>query len=184
LWTLNDYAPILLECAAQALASVRDTHQRSQLSHLVDQIWRHLERRRIADGPCAGLWDQPSRVFPSLTAGLADSETLPSWFYTFRVVECLISAVDVVESAPPGSQPLANHAAELLAEAEHLYDQEMLAASASASTKPDKHEEATLDAASATLTLARQLLADRPGSATALALDVLRDLSALQQKRQ
>src|SRR5215470_11617278 len=50
-WTINDYAPMLLECAAQALMSIRDTDQRRQLSHLVDQIWLHLERRRIADGP-------------------------------------------------------------------------------------------------------------------------------------
>lgn len=172
-WTLNDYSPMLLECAAQALTAVRDTHQRSRLSQLVDQIWRHLEQRRIIDGPCAGLWDQPAQVFPVPKI----SDELPSWFYTYRVVECLISTVYVVDSAHRSSQPLANLSVELLAEAEYLYDRLMLRTSTS--TSLSEHAAQTLDAASATLTLARKLHAERPGSALALALEVLRNLTAL-----
>jgi len=79
---------MLLECTAQALASIRDTHQRRQLTQLVDQIWRHLERRRIMDGP-----GKAYRANPQVPSRFGRIPRAAVMVYAFRVVESLISTV-------------------------------------------------------------------------------------------
>jgi hypothetical protein len=70
---------------------------------------------------------------------------------------------------------------ELLAEADYLYDRAMILTSTS--NRLDGHKAKILENASATLALARELLAEQPGSAAALALDVLKDLATFHRPR-
>lgn len=176
-WTLNDYAPMLMECAARALESVQTITDRRRLSRLIDQIWRHLDRRRIRTGPARGLWDQPGQVYPSLDT----ADDRPSWFYTSRVVEGLVGTAHAIARVPPTSDALAALAAQLLAEAEYLYDQQMLRTAGHASLTAPVAQ--TLTQSTATLNLARRLAVERPGSASGLALEALRDLARLHQSQ-
>ncbi|MGQ0777410.1 MAG: hypothetical protein ACT4NY_23865 [Pseudonocardiales bacterium] len=71
-------------------------------------------------------------------------------------------------------------AIDLLNEADHLFDRELL----NWSEKSGPSMERTLLAVRANLRRAREILHDRPGSATVLASEVLRDLDRLAAARQ
>jgi hypothetical protein len=80
---------------------------------------------------------------------------------------------------PLQSQPATGLATDLLAEAEHLFDQELLMVSAEAGPAMST----VLQTARATLRRARDVLPDRPGSAVVLVSDVLRELDRLAAAR-
>jgi hypothetical protein len=174
-WTVSDFSPQLLKRVIRVASLVSATDLRAQVLHLADQIWGHLLARQHKTGAANRLWDQPNDVFQDL----GRSPEQPSWYYTERVVECLIAAAGLVSSPPLRSTRLAEVAADLLAEAEHLFDQELLTVSAEAGPTMGP----ALRTARATLRRARETLPNRPATAAVLAGEVLRELDRLAAAR-
>ena len=98
---------------------IDDSSARVRFLDLADLIWRHIERRRIEAPSARGLWDEPTQVF----AGTPFAPYGPSWYHTERVIEALVAAANVTESPPAATAELMESARQLLAEAEHLFDQ-------------------------------------------------------------
>jgi hypothetical protein len=96
------------------------------------------------------------------------------------VVECLVLAANLLRRSPLRSEPLSELAGELLNEADHLFDRELMGGGGDAGPAL-RH---ALQNARASLRRARQLLSDRPGTAYVLASDVLRELDRLAAARQ
>ncbi|MBO0867879.1 MAG: hypothetical protein J2P15_04885 [Micromonosporaceae bacterium] len=175
-WYLADFAPQLLKQTLRVAGLLRDIPTRGRTIALADQIWEgHLLRRRMAGGPAAQLWDQPSQIYEDLKPG-GDQ---PSWYYTERVVSCLVAAADLVAGPPLPSPVLADLAGDLLAEADHLFDQELLSVSAEAGPSMGT----ALQTVRATLRRAHETRSELPGTAAVLAMDVLRDLRRLASAR-
>lgn len=175
-WLVSNFAPLLLKRTFAIAELVRDTDLRGSLLTLADSVWDHLLLRRLKDGPGRDLWDQPADVFDELSA----RHELQSWYYTERVVECLVAAANVVNRAPLHSTRLTEMATDLLYEAEHLFDRELLSGSGEAGPSM----RAVLQAVRANLRRAREIMNDRPGSAAVLANEVLRELERLAVARQ
>src|SRR5262249_43584147 len=140
------------------------------------QIWDHLQRRRLSSEVGRDLWDQTAAVFP---AGSPQSD-LPSWYFTERVVECLVSAAGVVLQPPPRTVLLAGHAADLLNAAADLYDRQLLTRMSEAGESLRN----TLTRVRLSLDRARSIQHERPATAVALATEVLRELDELSAARQ
>ncbi|MDR7273843.1 SCO2524 family protein [Catenuloplanes atrovinosus] len=174
-WVASDFAPVLLKRTVHLAGLLSDNEARQNATSLAGRVWTHLTERRIADDRAADLWDDPSRVFD-----VGTTQTLPSWYYTKRVVDCLITAAQVIRSSPPRSERLADIASDLLIEAEHLYDQEQL------NGLPQRGERLRneLEQVNRQLQRARRILRQRPGSAKALAEDVLIRLDRLAAARE
>jgi hypothetical protein len=175
-WTASDYSPLLLKRTLQVAGLVRDTDLRGRLLAQADLVWDHLVQRRLTDGVGRDLWDQPSNVFPRLPA----AGDAPSWYFSERVVECLVLAANLLRRSPLRSEPLSELANELLNEADHLFDRELMGGGGDAGPAL-RH---ALQNARASLRRARQLLGERPGTAYVLASDVLRELDRLAAARQ
>jgi hypothetical protein len=175
-WIAADFAPLLLKRAIQVAQLISDVKLRSHGLRLANDIWRHVLERRIREGRHRELWDQPENVFPNVAA----ASDLPSWHHTIRVVESLVLAANLISTHPLRSEPLAEYAEDLLAEAEHLYDQELLAGSAGAG-RPMR---AKMEWVSQRLDRCRDILPDRPASAAAVLTSVLQELDALAVARQ
>jgi hypothetical protein len=174
-WLATDFAPLLLQRTARIAGLINDTERRSRLLDLADRVWDHLAERRFDTGRARSLWDQPGDVFKPITA----RHELPSWYYTVRVVLGVANTTKVLIGNPLRSGPLAEFALELLSEAEHLFDQELLSRPVGANEKM----RATFTTINADLSRARSIVQDRPGTATALATKVLRDIDALAVAR-
>lgn len=174
-WLISDFSPQLLKGTIRVAGLLTGTETRGRLLDLADQIWDHLLLRQHRNGPASKLWDQPSEVYPEVKP----SGDQPSWYYTERVVECLVGAAAVVESPPLRSERLTEYAADLLAEAEHLFDQELLMVSAEAGPAMGT----ALQTARTTLRRASDILPLRPATAIVLATDVLRELDRLAAAR-
>jgi hypothetical protein len=175
-WIAADFAPLLLKRAIRVAQLISDVKLRGHLLRLANGVWRHVEDRRIGNGLYRNLWDQPENVFPAVT-GRSDR---PSWHHTVRVVESLVLAASLISTFPLRSEPLAAYAEDLLAEAEHLYDQELLAGSAGAG-RPMRDR---MEWVSQRLDRCREIMDDRPASATAVLTSVLQELDALAVARQ
>jgi hypothetical protein len=199
-WVASDFAVMLLKRAVMVALQARSTELRGQLLTLADDTWTHLYRRRRDDDGSGSLWDDPTQVFRLPAPGSAvdapaaevksalnpptetDSDlevTKPSWYFTERVVEALVQVAILATSQPPRSQRLGDHAADLLAEAEQLFDQERL----SGSMEAGPSMQTSMKLVRANLLRAREILSIRPGTAAALALKVLRDLDRLDMAR-
>lgn len=175
-WAVSDFSPLLLKRTVRIAGLMRDTELRSPLLELADSVWEHLLRRRISEEPGLNLWDQPSNEFDQLLPG-TDS---PSWYYTRRVMECLVTAAnDVVRSAPLNNERLSELVDALVSEAEYRFDQELLRGS----TEAGPAMRATLEGVRATLRRVRDIIETYPGTAQALASEVLRDLDRLAAAR-
>jgi hypothetical protein len=94
-------------------------------------------------------------------------------------VECLVAAAQLVNSDPLRSERLSDYALDLVNEAEHLYDNELLNGSSEAG--PAMRD--NLQRVQASLIRARELLRQRPGTAAFLAGEVLRELDSLNVAR-
>jgi hypothetical protein len=173
-WMVSNFSALLLKRTVRLAQLAQTTDLRNQLLDLASQIWDHLQLRRIRSGDARNLWDQTEELYGA--RGLEGS-TQPSWYFTERVVECLVSAAEVVIKPPIRSAGLDEYAADLLNEAEHLYDKELLAGSSH-----DLRER--LVKVRLTIERARAVQPDRPGSAASLAVAVLRDLDELAAARQ
>jgi hypothetical protein len=174
-WIVPDFAPLLLKRTVRIAGLMRETELRDALLNLADSVWDHLLSRRINREPGNDLWDQPGNVFSQIPPG----SDAPSWYYTRRVVECLVTAAEVVSNPPLRNERLTELASDLLSEADHRFDQELLRGS----TEAGPSMRTTLQGARANLRRAREILAEHPGTAVVLISEVLRDLDRLAAAR-
>ncbi|RSM84729.1 hypothetical protein DMH04_19805 [Kibdelosporangium aridum] len=170
-WTVADFAAVLLKRSVQAAGLSRNGSARDRLYSLAEDALGHMWRRRVKSGPAAGLWDNPSE----LVYGMDEDHAEPSWYMTKRVLECLTESVRTIRQPPIRSPRLMELAPDLLSEADHLFSQYRLASSAGPGT-PVYNELARIEEQ---LQQARDLVRDRPASASALANDALVALAAL-----
>jgi hypothetical protein len=175
--TVSSYALLVLKCVLRVAEQLENSSDRARFLDLADQIWAHLERRRIERPYARGLWDEPTQVFPG--APYIPFEA-PSWYHTERVVEALVAAAKVIDAPPVAADALTANARELLAEAEYLFDREQILGTSDTGMQMRE----SFQVVSTKLRRARQLLRERPGTASALALDVLRELDAIEAARQ
>ncbi|GAA3953280.1 SCO2524 family protein [Actinoplanes auranticolor] len=174
-WTVADISPLLLKRTLNLASLLSDGTSRSRLLDLSGELWKHLQERLIADGPPHGLWDQPAGAFPQLNVKMTEA----SWYYTKRVVDCLVTAARVINEPPLRSEVLAQLAAELLNEADHLYDRERL----NGSTYSGQSLREELKQIGVELERARTVRRERPGVAVAVTQEVLRRLDHLSAAR-
>jgi hypothetical protein len=175
-WLARDFAPMLHKRMLQVASLTPNMELRDRLMQSADDLFEHLWQRKFADRPAHGLWDDPRGVYGD-EAG--EPARRPSWYFTERVVEVLVVAATTVEAGPARSPHLAEHATDLLREAEHLLDQETMRRPADG-TEVALH----LTRIDAGLQRARAALADRPGAASALAIRALLDLDDLALARE
>lgn len=176
-WTVSSYSVLVLKRLLRVAELLEDTTARARFLDLADEIWAHVERRKIGTAAARGLWDEPTRVFTdaSLTA-----YELPSWYHTERVIEVLVAAANVTQTVPTTTPALTEHARNLLVEAEHLFDRERLRGTSDVGEQMREN----FQVVNAKLRRARELIRDRPGTASILAADVLRDLDEIDAARQ
>lgn len=174
-WSCTDFSPLLLKRTLRLAALMRNPALRRDLLLFADLTWEHLLQRRIADGPARNLWDQPANVYD---AGVPRYDE-PLWSYTRRVTECLVTAANVLGGTPLRSDRLADLAADLLLEAEHVYDRELLNGSETVGVAMRQH----LQEVEANLRRAREIIDTRPGTAVTLAEQVLLKLDRLAAAR-
>ncbi|MGI5155986.1 SCO2524 family protein [Microbispora sp. CA-102843] len=174
-WVVSDFAITLLKRTIWAASIAQNTRMRERLLALADQIWRHIMLRRHADGPATGLWDQPGSVFADIQVHHEE----PSWYFSERVVEFLVSAATSSGEPPLRSPQLVELALQMLGEAEHLLDQELV-------TRPlvgGQTVQPKLRSIQASLQRARTIVSDRPATAQALINDALLGLERLATAR-
>ncbi|MFI7036293.1 SCO2524 family protein [Microbispora rosea] len=174
-WVVSDFSITLLKRTIWAASIAQNTRMRERLVALADQIWRHIMLRRHTDGPAAGLWDQPGNAFTDIQ--VRDEE--PSWYFSERVVEFLVSAASSSGEPPLRSPQLVELALQMLGEAEHLLDQELV-------TRPlvgGQTIQPKLRSIQASLQRARAIVSDRPATAQALISDALLGLERLSAAR-
>ncbi|GAA1828200.1 SCO2524 family protein [Luedemannella flava] len=174
-WPCTDYTPVLLKRVLQVANLMSDTDLRGQLLTKADAIWENLLERRIHDGPAHDLWDQVSHVYPQIDLEASS----PSWYYTERVVECVLEASTVINAATLRNERLAARARDLLNEAEQLFDREQLAGSDSSG--PPLRD--LLYRVRVKLERVREIIDERPGTAFSLVITVLEDLDRLAAAR-
>jgi hypothetical protein len=174
-WPVSDFATALLKRTARIAALARSTELRDRLLDLADDVWDHIVRRRLTSGRAVGLWDQPGGVFPALVLGKDE----PSWYFTERVAECLVVMADVVVDRPLRNDRLVGTARDLLNEADHLLNQELLIGSPAVGLPM----RTGLDQLGAQLDRAREIIEERPGSAIAVLVKVLREIDGLATAR-
>ena len=174
-WIVSSYTLLVLKRLLRVAELLDDTAVRVRFLDLADLIWGHIERRRMNSSAARGLWDEPTQVFTdtSFTA-----YGVPSWYHTERVIEVLVAAAKVTQATV--TSELADYAQQLLAEAEHLFDQERLRGT----NDTGQQMRESFQVVGAKLRRARELLRDRPATASILAGDVLRVLDTLDAARQ
>jgi hypothetical protein len=176
-WTVSSFTLLVLKRLLRVAELLDDNSVRIRFLDLADRMWTHVERRRIEVADARGLWDEPTQVF-------ADSSFrafgVPSWYHTERVIEVLVAAASVTQSPPMATAELMESAQQLLAEAEHLFDHERLRGT----NDTGEQMRESFQVVGAKLRRARELLLDRPGTASVLAGDVLRELDMLDAARQ
>lgn len=176
-WTVSSFAVLVLKRLLRVAELLDDTPARMRFLDFADSVWAHVERRRIDSPAARGLWDEPTQVFSdtSFTA-----YGVPSWYHTERVIEVLVAAANVTQSYRAATPDLTEHAEQLVSEAEHLFDKERLRGTSD--TGEQMRE--SFQVVGAKLRRARELLRDRPGTASVLASDVLRELDTVDAARQ
>ncbi|WP_344651275.1 SCO2524 family protein [Cryptosporangium japonicum] len=174
-WVVSDFSVMLLKRVVTLALQARSPELRSQLTTLADQVWDHLNSRRMDDGGTGALWDQPAAIF-----GVGNEFELPSWYHTERVMECLVMLADLVLAPPARSQRLYEIARDRIAEAEQLFDREIFAGSLEAGPSI----RGSMQELRAHLRRAQRVLTEKPGTADALASEVLRRLDQLAAAQQ
>ncbi|HEY9390623.1 MAG TPA: SCO2524 family protein [Mycobacteriales bacterium] len=175
-WQVSDFSPRLLWRAVSIAGLLRGTEERDRLLRLADGVWDHLSGRRLTAEAGQGLWDEPGNVFTQIP----DRYGITSWYYTKRVVDCLVAATRMVNSPPPRSDRVYGLAADMLSEADHRFDQELLGGSPDAGPAMRRELRRVADM----LRRAHEQLPDHPGTTLALVSEVLRELDLLEAARQ
>ncbi len=176
-WAMPDFSPLLLRRAIYIAGLMGNPERRQRLLNLADEVWIHIDRRRLRTDPGRDLWDQPMNAFPRQITTIYDQ---PSWYYTKRVVDALVTASRVIQGEPVRSPVLTAYAGDLLNEAEHLFDQELL----SGSSDSGPAMRAQLQTLREKLRRSRRIVRDRPGTAVVLASEVLSVLDNLAAARE
>jgi hypothetical protein len=176
-WTVSSYTLLVLKRVLRVAELLEESSARTRFLDLADLIWAHIEGRQIEATTGRGLWDEPTQVFTGTT--FAPYE-VPSWYHTERVIEALVAAANVTQRAPSATDELVIIAKQLIAEAEYLFDRERL--QGTSDTGEQMRE--SFQVIGTKLRRARELLRDRPGTASVLAGDVLRDLDGIDAARQ
>jgi hypothetical protein len=175
-WIVSSFTLLVLKRLLRVAELADEPAARIRFLDLADQIWTHIERRRMNSPTARGLWDQPTQVF---TGTPFEAYEVPSWYHTERVMEVLVAAANVTQSQPVATFDLTGHAQQLLAEAEHLFDQERLRGT----NDTGEQMRESFQVIGANLRRARELVSHRPGTAGVLAADVLRELDAVDAAR-
>jgi hypothetical protein len=175
-WTVSSYSVLLLKRLLR-VAELLDDTARIRFLDLADSIWAHVERRKMTTASGRGLWDEPTQVF---TTSKLPPHGIPSWYHTERVIEVLVSAANVTQALPAAATDLYEHAEQLVAEAEHLFDRERLRGT----NDTGEQMRESFQVVGANLRRAREILRDRPGTASVLAGVVLRELDTVDAARQ
>jgi hypothetical protein len=175
-WLISDFSPLLLQRTVRIAGLLGNPEMRQRLLALADEVWDHIALRRLTTDNGRNLWDQPHNVFPQAPL-IHDA---PSWYYTRRVVECLVTAAAVIGSPPLRSDRLTDIARDLMNEAEHLFDQELLDGSSEAGPAM----RAEMETLANRLRRARRIMPDRPGTAIILISQVLSALDKLAAARE
>ena len=176
-WTVSSYTLLVLKRVLKVAQLLEDGSDRTRFLNLADLIWTQIEGRRIETGNGRGLWDEPTQVF----SGTAYAPYgVPSWYHTERVVEALVGAAAVTETPTSASDEMVDSARQLLAEAEHLFDRERLRGT----NDTGEQMRESFQVVGAKLRRAREILRERPGTASVLAQDVLRELDMVDAARQ
>ncbi|ADP80131.1 SCO2524 family protein [Pseudofrankia inefficax] len=170
-WPVTDFSTALLKRSTRLATVARGTDLRNRLLDLSDDVWDHLAVRRIAGGPGSGLWDDPAQAF----SGVESHHELPSWYLTERVAECLCVSAGAVEAEPLRGPGLVADCQDLLNEADHLYNQELLFGSMTAGQAMLNELELIGDQ----LDRAKELSTNRPGTAIAILNQVLLEIDRL-----
>src|ERR1700722_8939771 len=176
-WTVSSYTLLVLKRVLKVAQLLEDSPSRTKFLDLSDLIWTHIERRQIEAASGRGLWDEPTQVFTGTSYA---PYGVPSWYHTERVIEALVAAANVTQRPPTATDELTEVAKQLLAEAEYLFDRERLRGT---NDTGDQMRE-SFQGVGTKLRRARELLRDRPGTASVLAGDVLRELDTLAAARQ
>jgi hypothetical protein len=176
-WTVSSYTLLVLKRVLKVAQLLEDSSDRTRFLDLADLIWTQIEGRRIETGNGRGLWDEPTQVF---TGTAYAPYGVPSWYHTERVVEALVGAAAVTETPTSASDELVDSARQLLAEAEHLFDRERLRGT----NDTGEQMRESFQVVGAKLRRAREILRERPGTASVLAQDVLRELDMVDAARQ
>jgi hypothetical protein len=176
LWAVPSFSSLVLKRLLRVSELVDNSAARVRTLDLADQIWGHIERRRIVAPHGRGLWDQPAQVF----AGLSAASGGPSWHQTERVMEALVAAANVTQTQPTATSGLEASARQLLAEAEQLFAKERLRGTNDTGVAMRE----SFQVVDAKLRRAREVLKARPGTASVLAGDVLRELDMIDAARQ
>ncbi len=174
-WTVGDISTVLLKRTLSLASMTTQGPARSRLLDLSGDVWEHLRSRIIHHGASNGLWDQPAGPYPLLEVQFDE----PSWYYTKRVIDCLTTAARIVNEAPVRSELLLQMAADLLYEADHLYDRELL----NGSTNSGEKLREELIRIGTELHRARSVRLEQPGVAVAVTEEVLRKLDRLSAAR-
>jgi hypothetical protein len=175
-WSVADFAPLLLKRSLQAARLAANVDARNRLMLVAEATMDHLLQRRLTVGPAAGLWDAPAKIFSASEVRPSDEKTdRPSWYITSRVIEGLVTAVKTFEEPPLRNPNTIAGALNLLNEAEHLLDQEMLVTD----TDDKSVIKMKLSDIEERLMRARRILYERPGTAHALILKALEELDEL-----
>ncbi len=177
-WTVSSYASLVLKRLLRVAELVDDKVTRLRFLDLADQIWAHMEQRRIEAPYGRGLWDEPTQAFTGTSFKPYGG---PSWYHTERVIEALVAAANVTQSKTAAANPdLVRFALQLIAEAEHRFDLELLRGTDDTGVRLREG----FQVVGAKLRRARELLNDWPGTAGVLASDVLRELDTIDAARQ
>jgi hypothetical protein len=176
-WAVSSFSLLVLKRLLRVAQLLDDNSSRVRFLDLADLIWTHLERRRIGTPDARGLWDEPTQIYAATSS---TAYSVPSWHHTERIIEALVAAANVTQSRPTATSELTRNAQQLLAEAEHLFDQERLLGT----NDTGEQMRESFQVVGAKLRRARELLRERPGTASVLASDVLRELDTVDAARQ
>jgi len=172
---VSDFSVMLLKRVVTVAGLTGTPRLRSQLMRLADQVWDHLEARRMDDGAAGSLWDQPAGTF-----GRGMVHDRPSWYHTERIMECLVLLAGVVMSKPPRSDAQLELAEDQISEAEQLFDRELFIGSMDAGPSM----RGSMRELRAHLRRAQEIVGEKPATASALAGKVLLGLDELAAARQ
>jgi hypothetical protein len=175
-WTMKDFSAQLLKRTIQLGGLSRTIDTRDRMLVLGEQSLEHLWSRRLRSGRGSKLWDDVTGVFPEAPLG---PSTAVSWSSTERLVECMVAARSLFQEPPLRSPELTAYADSLLSEANHLFGKELLEPSSSS----DGSRGIAVKGIEVSLRRARQVIDEQPGTACALALQVLGQLDAMAMGR-
>ncbi|MGW1954650.1 SCO2524 family protein [Streptomyces sp. NPDC001920] len=177
-WAMTDFSAQLLKRTVQLCTLSRSLASHDRLLRLAEDIFDHMWQRRIRDGEGVGLWDNIHAAYPQ--AEILKRRVPVSWSITERVTEVMVQAYEMYRQPPIRSIELTELSRALLSESAHLLGNEQM----EPAPKDDGRHGMQLRNIEVKLRRARGLVDEQPGTAYALALDVLGQLDSLARARE